>query len=104
VQVAEFRDGQVTLAAEAGAAELGWSRARKVATDQIRAWFGEDVHPDLHPHPGYLHTARWITIALVAVNIIPLLLAPGSVLLYVLFAVVAILLPAFILDKVGGSS
>lgn len=103
-QVAEFQDRQETLAAEATAEELTWSRSRPLAVDQVRAWFGEEIHEEQHQHPSYLRSARWIVIALVLINAIPLVLATRSVLLYLIVATVAIYLPAFILDKMGGNS
>lgn len=98
-QVAEFRDGQISLAAEATSAELTWSRSRPIAVDQIRAWFGEEIHRDLHQSPSYTRTARWLIIGLVVLNAIPLLLAPASALFFVVVAALAIYLPAYFLDK-----
>jgi hypothetical protein len=98
-QVAEFRDGQVTLAVEATSEEMGWSRSRQLPLDQVRAWFGESVHAEIHEHPSYRRTARLILIGLMVVNAIPLLLATGSTFFFVIIAALAIYLPALILDK-----
>lgn len=44
VKVSEFESGQTRLAAELTESELTWSRSTPVAFDQIKAWFGADVH------------------------------------------------------------
>ncbi|MGA2548537.1 MAG: DUF4178 domain-containing protein [Burkholderiaceae bacterium] len=103
-QVAEFRDGQLTLAAEATHEELTWSRSRPLALDQVRAWFGEAIHADRQAHPSYRHTARWILIMLAVINGIPLLFSPSRTLLYVAVACVAIYLPAVLLDRMDSST
>lgn len=99
--VIEFANGPVTLAAEATASELTISRARSVPLDQVRAWFGKPVHAAQSPMPGYRATARWIIIAILAINAIPLLFAPGSVLAILIIAGLAVYLPAWLLDKAG---
>jgi hypothetical protein len=78
---------------------MGWSRSRQLPLDQVRAWFGESVHAEIHEHPSYRRTARLILIGLMVVNAIPLLLATGSTFFFVIIAALAIYLPALILDK-----
>jgi Domain of unknown function (DUF4178) len=98
-RVVEFADHAVRLAAEATDEELTWSRATPVALDQVRAWFGANVHADRQPHPRYAETARRILIALFLVNAIPLVFATGGSLTYAVIAALAIYLPALYLDR-----
>jgi hypothetical protein len=99
VHVTEFASGPLRLAAELSAEEMTWSRSQVIALDQVRAWFGGHVHAEQHPVPGYRAAAKRVLIPLFLINAIPLILAPGSVLLYLLLAAAAIYIPAHMLDK-----
>ena len=103
VQVMEYSNGGVRLAAEATTEELTWSRSTILPLDQLRAWFGNHIHVDVVPHPKYVQTARKIMIALLVINAIPIFLAPGHALPYAIFGALAIYLPAFFLDRMGNS-
>jgi uncharacterized protein DUF4178 len=99
VHVTEFSNGPLRLAAEISREEMTWSRSSVVALDQVRAWLGDHVHAEEHPLPDYRKTAKRILGFLLIVNAIPLLLAPGSVLFYLLVAAAAIYGPAYLLDS-----
>ena len=108
-QVSEFGYGNVKLAAEADDAELTWSRSTPVSPQDLAAWFGPQVDtrgipsgpPSLTDRPagGYRQVAKWLTILLLAVNAIPILFSPGRALLIVVFAVIGLYLPAWLMDK-----
>ena len=104
VQVTEYASGRLKLAAEATREELGWSRSMVVALDQVRAWFGDHVHVESQPHPPYKGTARRLIIAILVINAIPLLFATRSVIPYLIIAALALYLPAYLLDRLDGSS
>jgi hypothetical protein len=104
VQVTEYSSGRLKLAAEATREELTWSRSTAIALDQVRAWFGDHVHVELQPHPPYQDTARRLIIATLVINAIPLLFAPTTVMPYAILAVLAIYLPAYLLDRLDASS
>jgi hypothetical protein len=103
-RVTEFVDGQMRLAAEATSEELTWSRSAPVALDQVRAWFGEHVHVELAPHPKYMHTARYIIVALFLINAIPMLFATGDLVGWALLAATAIGVPAYFLDRLDAGA
>jgi hypothetical protein len=99
VRVSEFASPRARLAAEMNTEELTWSQARPLPLDQVRAWFGGHVHADAVPHPRYMETARRILIALLIVNVIPLVFATANALPYTLLGAAAIYLPAYFLDN-----
>ena len=103
--VTEYIQGRLRLSAEATTEELTWARSSVLPADQLRAWFGMPIHDGNAPRLLYTETARRLLMALLAVNAIPLFLAIGNCLPYVLFACAAIYLPAYFLDKLdqGGS-
>lgn len=102
-QVHEFSGGASRLAAESTAEELTWARSQPAPLDQVRAWFGGQVHADVAPHPAYTGLARKILIALALVNAIPLLFVTANVLPYALLAAVGIYLPAYFLDRLDAT-
>ena len=122
-RISEFQAGNVKLAAESNESELTWSRSIPVAPRELSLWFGNAVDaavdatrssqqdagsPSLSAPPpvgGYRRVAKWLTILLVVINFIPMMFAPGRVLLVVLFAIVGLWLPAWFLDgREGGGS
>ena len=99
VRVFEFENGQTRLAAEVNTEEMTWSRSVPVAFDQVRAWFGADVHADANRAAGAsaLPSAKattkfmwWIA----GLNAIPLLLNFKASVWYVGLALAAIYLPS----------
>jgi len=98
-RIIEFANHDTRLAAEITREEMTWSRSVPVPLDQVRAWFGPQVHADSAPHPTYRSTARKILIALAMLNFVPLIEAPSTTLAYSLLAVLGIYLPAFYLDR-----
>ena len=98
VHVAEYSSGPMRLAAELSSEEMTWSRSSPAALDQVRAWFGTQVQGAEHPAPAYKTTARRILFSLLIINLIPLLLAPGNVIGYLILTSLAIYLPAYFLD------
>jgi len=120
-RITEFQAGDVKLAAESDASEMTWSRSTPVTPRDLTMWFGKAIDatqlpqdlpqqagpPSLFAPPvgGYRRIAKWLTILLVAVNLIPMMFATGRVLMVVLFAIVGLWLPAWILDgrRDGGS-
>jgi hypothetical protein len=104
VQVTEYTGGHLKLAAEATREELTWSRSAAIALDQVRAWFGDRVHIESQPHPPYKDTARRLIIATLLINAIPLLFATQNVMPYTILAVLAIYLPAYLLDRLDADA
>jgi hypothetical protein len=98
VRVSEFTGGSQRLAAEISNEEMTWSISSNVPVDQVRAWFGTQVHAEQAPHPGYRAMARRVLFPMLLVNAIPLFLVTGSVLAYTVLASLAIYLPAYFLD------
>lgn len=106
--VYEYKRQQVTLAAEATASEVGWSRSTPVAWDQLKAWFGDALKgesPATRAFGGvnftkdrYKRSAKNWIMAVVALNAIPLLFNFGGAIGYTLFAAAALYLPAMLLD------
>jgi hypothetical protein len=99
VLVTEFVNGPQSLAAEVSREEMTWSRSTAVPLDQVRAWFGKEIHAESQPSPGYKVMARRVLIPMFAVNLIPLLLAGGAPVAYIVLAALAIYLPAYFLDN-----
>jgi ribosomal protein L37AE/L43A len=118
VQVAEFAQGQTRLAAEFTADELTWSRSTPVAFDQVRAWFA--IHPKAGAGKAKVQlpdglpildgsdsayprsAAKKFMIAILLLNLIPLVLNFSGSLVWVLLGVGAVYLPSLLLDS-GGS-
>lgn len=109
-EISEFKHGDAKLAAEANDAELTWSRSTPVTTVELAAWFGNAVKPDALAKAsptaapgGYRRVAKWMTILLVAINAIPMLFSPGRVIVVVIFAIIGLYLPAWLLDKASAA-
>jgi hypothetical protein len=98
-RILEFANHDTRLAAEVTREEMTWSRVENVPLDQLRAWFGRDVHAELSPQPTYRATARKILFALALINVVPLFAAPSTTILYSLLAALGIYLPAYYLDR-----
>jgi hypothetical protein len=98
-RILEFSNHGTRLAAEITREEMTWSRSVPVPLDQVRAWFGREVHAELSPQPTYRATARKMLIALVLINVVPLFAAPSTTILYSLLAALGIYLPAYYLDR-----
>ncbi|AKU23214.1 DUF4178 domain-containing protein [Massilia sp. NR 4-1] len=105
-KVYEFKQGVVQLAAELTGEELSWSRATPMSRDQVKAWFGaayrgpEPDAPLLDSAAGkrYTSVAKGMIMMLLAINAIPLLASFTSTFMYSVIAVLAIYIPAKILD------
>jgi hypothetical protein len=98
-RILEFANHDTRLAAEVTREEMTWSWVENVPLDQVRAWFGRDVHAELSPLPTYRATARKILFALALINVVPLFAAPSTTILYSLLAALGIYLPAYYLDR-----
>jgi uncharacterized protein (DUF983 family) len=99
VRVFEFESGQTRLAAELTADELTWSRSTPVAFDQVKAWFGASLRiaPGTKAATDALSSASVSTKFLwwiLGLNAIPLLFNFSGTFPYILFALLAIYLPA----------
>jgi ribosomal protein S27E len=117
VQVAEFKRGQVRLAAEYTSDELTWSRSTPVAFDQVRAWFalprptraGSTNAQALDGLPildggdsgALLPLAQKFMVAILLLNAIPLLLHFSGAIGWVLLALAALYVPSLVLDAGG---
>jgi len=103
VHVTEFASGPLRLAAEVSHEEMTWSRSSILPVDQVRAWFGVQVHADQHPQVGYRAMARKVLYPMLIANAIPLGLVTANALVYTLLAVAAIYIPAYFLDAADGN-
>jgi hypothetical protein len=104
VRVTEYASGVNRLAAEMTREELTWSISRAVPLDQVRAWVGDHVHAEAVPHPSYVSSAKHVLIFLGIINAIPVLFGGGAAISYTLLAVLAILLPAIVLDRMDSKA
>ncbi len=111
VRVTEFQAGPAKLAAESNENELTWSRSVPVAPNELAAWLGNAVAiptPPVaagawSPGPGgYRRVAKWLVILLLAVNAIPVLLSPGRAVVVTVLAIVALYVPAWLMDQAAG--
>jgi uncharacterized protein (DUF983 family) len=107
VRVFEFESGQAKLAAELTPEELTWSRSTPVASDQLKAWFGDALpgRPQREPASESLPSAGvaakflwWI----LGLNAIPLLFNFSGTFFIVVLALLAIYLPARLFAPSGG--
>lgn len=103
-RVVEYTAGQDSLAAESDAHELTWSKSSPVSAAQIKAWFGKVV-----AEPAKTSSAsNYMTVAVVAcvllglLNLVPFFMAPGAVLGITFFAALLLLVPAWLVAKIGG--
>ena len=103
VNVTEFECGQNKLAAEMSTEEITWSQSTPVSADQIRAWFGEQIHADkagaAASNPKSL--SRKFIFWILALNAIPLLMNFSGSFFIVALAVAAIYYPAKFLGPAG---
>lgn len=99
VRVFEFESGTAKLAAELTSEELTWSRSSPIAHDQIKTWFGNALRADprakmpsqaLPPAGGTVKFLWWI----LGLNAIPLLFNFSGTIFTIVFALLAIYLPA----------
>lgn len=103
----DFAQGTTKLSAEATEAELTWSRSTPVSGPELQAWFGKQIAPQATKGPpslsappagGYRRIAKWLTILLLVVNIIPIVLSPGRALVISVIAIVCLYFPAWLMD------
>lgn len=106
--VYEYKRQQVTLAAELTTTELGWSRSTPVAWDQLKAWFGDAIKGEAKGGSApaqdfskgrYKRSAKNWMIGILVLNAIPLLFNFGGSIGVTLMAVLALYLPAVVLDS-----
>ena len=106
--VYEYKRQQVTLAAELTTTELGWSRSTPVAWDQLKAWFGDAIKGEARGGSApaqdfskgrYKRSAKNWMIGILVLNAIPLLFNFGGSIGVTLMAVLALYLPAVVLDS-----
>jgi uncharacterized protein (DUF983 family) len=99
VRVSEYQHGQQRLAAELGPEEFTWSRSTRVATDQVRAWFG--LSAKALPTPPETVAARAsvgaqtgkFLVWLCCLNLVPLILNFGGTAPWLLVGLLALALP-----------
>lgn len=105
--VYEYKRQQARLAAELTTSELGWSHSTPIAWDQLKAWFGDAVKGEekasgaLAQDSGkdrYKRSAKNWMIGILALNAIPLLFNFGGTFGPTFMAVLALYLPAVVLD------
>ncbi|RYP45366.1 hypothetical protein DL770_011417 [Monosporascus sp. CRB-9-2] len=102
-RVVEYTAGQDSLAAESDAHELTWSKSTPLSAAQIKAWFGKVV-----AEPAKASSSNYMTVAVVAcvllglLNLVPFFMAPGSVFGITFFAALLLLVPAWLVAKIGG--
>jgi ribosomal protein S27E len=116
VQVAEFSQGQTRLAAEYTADELTWSRSTPVAFDQVRTWFALpqgargaraqslDGLPILDAgDPGAERAlAKKFIVAILLLNLVPLVLNFSGSIGWVLLGLAAVYVPSLMFGSGGG--
>ncbi|MCO5399496.1 DUF4178 domain-containing protein [Ralstonia soli] len=101
--VVEYKAGQESLAAESDAHELTWSKSTPVSAAQIKAWFGKVV-----AEPAKASSSNIMTVAVVAcvllglLNLVPFFMAPGAVFSITFFAALLLIVPAWLVAKIGG--
>ena len=107
VRVTEYRNGDAKLSMEANAEEITWSRAIALNPDEVMAWFGKakPVGAALKAKAAesaagttHVEMAKRIMWFLFGINAIPFVVNPDDTFGYVLFGLVALFLPAFVLD------
>lgn len=102
--VAEFASGPVRLAAETTAAEMTWSRSAPVPFDQLKAWFGAQLH-GAAPAKAVLQrgrhqdAAKKFIMVMLAINAIPLLVNFSRTWALTALGALALYLPALFLDS-----
>ena len=109
VRVTDYSAGDRKLSMEAGAEEITWSRSAGLDADQVMAWFGKAgglARPRLSSSAAIRQNnktmAKWLVIALLAINVIPLFVAFDDVFETLLFFGAALYLPAVWLDGKSG--
>lgn len=100
--VHEFKKGQESLAAELTHDELTWSRSTPIATDQLKAWFGDEIAVEAAPlaKPGMRMGYLWWLLGL---NLIPLFLNFSGTWWVVAVAALAIYVPMHFIDSDKGA-
>lgn len=102
VSVTEFESGPNKLAAEMTTDELTWSLSTPVASDQIRAWFGDNIQADKAAAAGDpVSLSRKFIFWILAINAIPLLMSFDSSWFVIGLAIAAIYYPAKFLGPIG---
>ena len=102
-RVVEYKAGQDSLSAESDAHELTWSKSTPVSAAQIKAWFGKVV-----AEPAKTSSSNIMTVAVVAcvllglLNLVPFFMAPGTVFSITFFAALLLIVPAWLVAKIGG--
>ncbi|MDB5906569.1 MAG: hypothetical protein JWP34_683 [Massilia sp.] len=99
VRVFEFESGTAKLAAELTSEELTWSRSTPIAYDQIKTWFGNALRADpLAKMPSQALPSAGVTVKflwwILGLNAIPLLFNFSGTIFSIVFALLAIYLPA----------
>jgi ribosomal protein S27E len=100
-RVSEYQQGPTRLAAELTPEEFTWSRSRRVAFDQVRAWFGLKAAELRAPKPSVAARASvWgmsgkFLVWLFGLNAIPLILHFDGASPWVFTGMMAIVLPSF---------
>jgi ribosomal protein L37AE/L43A len=111
-RITEFGTGGAKLAAESNAAELTWSRSVPVSPKDLAMWFGKEIDAAaLAAAPaaglpsnfvsgpgGFRRVAKWLTIMLLIINVVPILFSPGRALITTALAVACLYIPAWFMD------
>lgn len=110
VRVTEFRASGRKLSMEASDEEITWSRGSALDAEQVMTWFGKKLPgADLKKLEAAAakgaatnrSAAKWLIIALLAINAIPLFVAFDDIFEMLLFFGAALYLPAAWLDGVS---
>lgn len=109
VRVTDYRAGDGKLSMEASAEEITWSRSAALDADQVMAWFGKAKVParlklssSAAIRQNHKSMAKWLVIALLAINVIPLFVAFDDVFETLMFFGAVLYLPAVWLDRESG--
>jgi hypothetical protein len=101
-RVVEYAAGQESLAAESDAHELTWSKSTPVSAAQIKAWFGKVVaEPVKESSSSYMTVAVVACVLLGLLNLVPFFMSPGSVFVTTFFAALLLIVPAWLVAKIG---
>lgn len=107
VRVTDYRTGDRKLSMEASDEEITWSRSASIDADRVMEWFGKKKAPaglKLAPVSAAgiakdnRTIAKWLTVALLVINVIPLFVAFSDVIETLFFFWFALYVPAAWLD------
>lgn len=108
-RVIEYENGADQLVAEVSASEINWSMVTPVAGDQLKAWFGKELSEaaasalsESAGRPSCMLTAKYFSISLLLVNLLPLLSSFGKTWIFTLIGIGCIYALAYYQDHSNG--